>query len=280
MALPFESETLLYALGVVFAVGALVYFASDVVFGLSTTVTAALLFLGFLGFLLAGLGTERETLDTVAFAISGVSYVVFLGYVGTAYELGETSVLLLLAASAALFVGLAYGLQEERLVIDRRSARLGVLACAVIGLLLVGVDAGSAMTYSADLKAETTPEILEEAPDHERALTRQRIGTLSIENPSLFTRSVELPSVSGCIVGLETPPPDRGVRINYEPRSYELPNQLGRNGELSVGMEATLELPTEVIESGEPIAIERHDDCSVTRSEPTILVTFEDTNVR
>jgi hypothetical protein len=280
MALPFESETLLYALGVVFAVGALVYFASDVVFGLSTTVTAVLLFLGFLGFLLAGLAIEREPLDTVAFAISGVSYVVFLGYVGTAYDLGEASVLLLLAASAALFVGLGYGLQEDRLVIDRRTARLGVLACGAVGLLLVGVDAGSAMTYSADLEAETTPEVLEEAPDHERALTRQRIGTLTVRNPSPFTRSVDLPSISGCVVGLETPPPERGVRINYEPRSYELPNQLGRNGELRVGMETTLELPTSVIESGTPIGIERGEDCSVTRSEPTIIVTFEDTDVR
>lgn len=280
MALPFESETLLYALGVVFAVGALVYFASDVVFGLSTTVTAALLFLGFLGFLLAGLAIEREPLDTVAFAISGLSYVVFLGYVGTAYDLGEASVLLLLAASAALFVGLGYGLQEDRLVIDRRTARLGLLACGAVGLLLVGVDAGSAMTYSTDLEAEMTPVVLEEAPDREQAFTRQRIGTLTVQNPSLFTRSVDLPSVSGCVVGLETAPPDRGVRINYEPSSYELPNQLGRNGELTVEMEAALELPTSVIESGEPIAIERREDCSVTRSEPTIIVTFADTDVR
>src|SRR6056297_2695609 len=112
MRFAIDSGKLLYALGVLFAAAALLYFIRDVVFDLSITVKAALLLLGFVAAFTAGVAVERDVLDVVAFALSGVTYVVFVGYVVVRYRPGETGTFLLLAASAALFVGLGYALRE------------------------------------------------------------------------------------------------------------------------------------------------------------------------
>ena len=42
--------------------------------------------LGFVGFALAGLGVEAETLDTVLYALAAGSYLVFVGYTLAAFE--------------------------------------------------------------------------------------------------------------------------------------------------------------------------------------------------
>ncbi|MFB6222774.1 MAG: DUF1109 domain-containing protein [Haloarcula sp.] len=74
MRLAIDSGKLLYVLGILFAIAALLYFVRDVVFGLSITVKSALLLLGFIAFFVAGIALERDVLDIVAFALSGVTY--------------------------------------------------------------------------------------------------------------------------------------------------------------------------------------------------------------
>src|SRR6056297_2955212 len=146
-----NGETLLYALGVAFALGTLAFFARDVVFDLSISVTALLLFVAFAAFLVAGLAVDHGSLGSVAFAVSGLAYVVGLGYVITSYQPSETGIFGLLAASTILFVGLGYALQEGRLALDRPTARRVLVGLAVVGVLLVGADSIGEMTSTVDL---------------------------------------------------------------------------------------------------------------------------------
>lgn len=272
-----DSETLLYALGVAFALGTLAYFASEVAFELSITVTAALLLLAFLAFFVVGLAVDREPLDTVAFAVSGVAYVVCLGYVVSRYEPGEGVVFVLLAASAGLFVGLGYGLQDDRLAIDRRTAGFAVVALAAVGLLLVGADSLGGVEYSVDLDAETALTPTHDDPAETRVYTEQQIGTLTASNPTVFTRAIEPPSLSGCLAGVDTRNTSREGRVGvrYEPRSYERSNRLPRGGTRELAIEASAELPAETVADTRTIAVERGENCEATRSEPTIVVVVD-----
>ena len=272
MAPSLDSETLLYVLGVAFALGTLAFFASNVAFDLSITVTAALLLVAFVALLIGGLAIDRAPLDTIAFAISGLAYVVFLGYVITRYQPAAATVFVLLAASAGLFVGLGYALQENRLTIDRRTTRLALLGLAAVGVLLVGADSIGAVEYTVDLDDELVLNETFEPEGEDVVFGEQRIGRLTVENPTLFTREVDVPSLSGCLVGVENRRFRGGGYLDYEPRSYQLPDRLSRNEQTTTEIYASVELPANATEPGQRIPIERADSCAVTRAEPTLIV--------
>jgi hypothetical protein len=267
-----NDETLLYALGVAFALGTLAFFARDVVFDLSITVTAVLLFVAFTAFLVVGLAIDHDSLGSVAFAISGLSYVVGLGYVLTRYELSETGIFGLLAASTILFVGLGYALQEGRLALDRPTARRVLLGLAVVGMVSVGADSVGEMTTSVDLTEEVVLNGTMAPPDEPIVAGEQRIGSITVRNPTLFTRAAELPPLEGCLVGVDTDRRRGGVDLDYEPRSYQVADRLNRNEERTADIRLRFELPANATAVGEPIPIERAESCAVTRSEPTLLV--------
>ena len=266
-----NDETLLYALGVVFALGTLAFFARDVVFDLSITVTALLLFVAFAAFLVAGLTIDHDSLGSVAFAISGLAYVVGLGYVVTRYELSETGVFGLLAASTILFVGLGYALQEGRLTLDRSTARRLLVGLAVVGVVFVGADSVGEMRSSVDLDEEVVLNGTMAPPDEPIVAGDQQVGSLTVSNPTLFTRTIELPSLEGCLVGVDTDR-RRGVNLDYEPRGYQLADRLDRNEERTAEIRLRFDLPANATVTGQRISIERADSCAVTRSEPTLIV--------
>jgi len=270
-----NGETLLYALGVAFALGTLAFFARDVVFDLSISVTALLLFVAFAAFLVAGLAVDHGSLGSVAFAVSGLAYVVGLGYVVTSYQPSETRIFGLLAASTILFVGLGYALQEGRLALDRPTARRVLVGLAVVGVLLVGADSIGEMTSTVDLDDEVVLNGTMEPSDGPVVFGDRRIGSLTVRNPTLFTRTVDLPSLEGCLVGID----DRrraGVDLALEPRSYQLADRLGRNEELTADIRLRFDLPANATAVGQPVPIERADSCAVTRSQPTLLVVESD----
>ena len=266
-----NDETLLYALGVAFALGTLAFFARDVVFDLSITVTALLLFVAFAAFLVAGLTIDHDSLGSVAFAISGLAYVVGLGYVVTRYELSETGVFGLLAASTILFVGLGYALQEGRLTLDRSTARRLLVGLAVVGVVFVGADSVGEMRSSVDLDEEVVLNGTMAPPDEPIVAGDQQVGSVTVRNPTLFTRTIELPSLEGCLVGVDTDR-RRGVNLDYEPRGYQLADRLDRNEERTAEIRLRFDLPANATVTGQRISIERADSCAVTRSEPTLIV--------
>lgn len=274
MRLAIDSGKLLYALGILFATAALLYFSRDVVFDLSITVKAALLLLGFIAFFVAGLAVKRDVLDVVAFALSGVTYVVFVGYVVVRYSPGETGTFLLLAASAGLFVGLGYALREGMPTPSRRTATVVFGGVLLVGGVLVGADALSGgVTYEMQTNDSITVTLsdTERASDDYAYISRD-IGTVTASNSSPFLRALDLPEVSGCLVG-PTDGPREEVFVDVDRRWDEDTIE----GSTTMSRAVTGEFQLDVNRT-EPrtFAIERGLDCNAERSEPTIAIQVSD----
>ncbi|SEH47246.1 hypothetical protein SAMN05192561_102257 [Halopenitus malekzadehii] len=281
MNLQIDGSKVLYALGVLFALGAFAYFVRDVVFGLSITVKAVLLFLAFLAFLLVGLWIDRDALDVVAYAIASLAYVVWVAYLVSRYDLAETGVFLLLAVSAGLFVALGYVVRQEPDVVSTRTVRYGLVGVLAVAVLFVGADVATAgVTADATLDGEATltvpPDATEAEPDAIVPATGQ-VGTMTVHNDGPFTRPVDLPSLQGCVVGVDESDgvlaTDRGAGVRYEPRSYQRSDRLAGGGERTHAITAELPVRANATRSGSvTITVERAEGCDVSRSEPTLLV--------
>lgn len=275
MNFEFDSGKLLYALGVLFAIGAFLYFVRDVVFGLSITVKAVVLFFAFVAFFVAGVAIERAVLDVVAFALSGISYAVFLGYVIVRYSPGETGAFLLFGASAVLFLGLGYAVRERDPSITLRRAGLLVAGLAFVTLVLVGADvAGGGVSYTADLEEEVILETPSDVPDEEEIVPgRAEVGTMTAQNDFVFRRSLDLPSARGCVAGMDDVRDER-VDVRYSRRSFDRPGSLAGGETVTYDLEATV--PVAANESAPTMAVEVAEDCDRDREEPTLLLVFED----
>lgn len=274
MNLTFDSGKLLYGLGVAFALGALVYFARDVVFGLSITVTAALLFIAFVIFLLVGLQRDRDLLGTVSFAVSGLSYLVFVGYVVVRYTPGETAVFFLLAGSAVLFIGLGYSIREVGIQPSRQTTARVLMALLVVSASLVAVDALSGdVGYTVEVNDSATATFSGGDGDRDLARTTTELGTLTVNNPSVFTRAVDPPSIRACLVGVDDSQRSH-LHVDYS-ASYDDASEVLAGGETRVH-ELQVSIRLETNQTGEQtFLVERQSDCGVTRSEPTILVVVD-----
>ena len=271
-----DSGKLLYVLGVAFAAAALLYFVRDVVFGLSITVKAILLLVLFVVFFVAGLALQRDVLDVVGFALSGIAYVVFAGYVVVRYDPGETGTFLLLAVSAGLFVALGYLLREGMLSISRRTATWVVVGLVVASTVLIGVDAvGGGVTYDLETKASVTVDPPERGPaDRGYTSTDAAIGTLVATNEFVFTRALDLPSLRGCLLGAPAVP-SREFWVGYDSSSYERGSVIRGQTTLAFGVRADLLVDVNATEST-TYAIEQGTDCEGDRDSPTLLVWMQD----
>lgn len=272
-----DSGVLLYALGVLFGLAAFVLFLPDVVFGLSITVRAALLFLAFVAFLIAGFALERDVLDLVAFALSAAAYVAFLWYVLSRYDASRTTAFLALAVSAALFVGLGYVVRERSPALPARTAVALVLGIAVVAGGLIAVDAvGGDVTYDVTLEDGATIELVEEGPEgHVVASGDVEVGTLTATNDFAFARPMDPPDLDGCVVGTEPAGSDGDLRVEHASVSYDY-SQLRSNDVLAGNAERTAALRARVhVQADETgsidLAIERGSDCDVERDEPTLI---------
>lgn len=271
MRLSIDSGKLLYALGVLFAAAALLYFARDVVFDLSITVKAALLFIGFVVFVLAGITLKRDVLDVVAFALAGISYIVFVGYVVVRYEPSDTGIFLLLGLSAGLFVTLGYGLRENILVVPRRQALTIAGALLLVSGVLVGADAlGGGVTYDVDTEASVTVDPVTTEEPHGYVERTVRVGTVTATNEFVVTRALSLPSLRGCLAGVEDIPRNR-VWVQYEHDSYREPNTIAGGSTREIPVEASIPVDANRTDAV-TYTIEQGADCDVQRDRPTLVV--------
>ncbi|MBX0295919.1 DUF2157 domain-containing protein [Haloarcula nitratireducens] len=279
MKLQIDSGKLLYALGVLFAAAAFLYFVRDVVFGLSITVKAVLLFLAFVAFFVAGVTVDRDVLDVVAFALSGVAYVVFVGYVVLRYGPSETGTFLLLAVSAALFVTLGYLLRQQTVDVPRRTATGVVVALLLVSAVLVGVDAlGGDVTYDLRTEESVTVSPPVRAPDSGYVNVDRSVGTMTATNSFVFTRALSLPTLDGCLVGTDAVPRD-DVWLSYEFPDYDRPDTIAGGTSREFGVRASI--PVDVNQTGPAtVAIERGTDCTVDRSSPTLIVSAGEEDLR
>lgn len=279
-----DPGTVLYALGAILGLAALVYFMRDLVFGLSITVKAILLLLAFAAFLVGGLATDRDVVDLVALSLAGGAYLAFLAYVNNNYSIGETGTFLLLALSAALFVGLGYALHEREVAVPVRTAAYVVGAAFLVSLVLVGADAATGdVQYEPALNDTVTvePPAQSEPGDRYRHL-EARIGTVTASNPFVFTRKLDPPQTSACVATPETGPTEsQHVGYSY-PQGYDdWPRTIGGGETVDIAM--TTHLRTDANRTSPlTFAVERGTSCPDDVSEPTIVVAFgqEEENFR
>lgn len=266
-----DAGKLLYALGVLFAAAAIAYFVPDAVFRLSITVKAVLLFLAFVGFFVAGLRFDREIFTVIAFLLSGVSYLVFLGYAVSRYDLGQTGIFLSLAASAALFIGLGVAVREREVDVSHRTAVYAVGGLAVVGLLFVGADVldeGTTTETTLEDSVTLTAEVGTYVGDDE--LTYEgRVGTVTATNDGVFRRPFDRPAVAGCLVGLEN---DSRIQAHVEYEIYVgIDGNLGGSGRSTHPIRTAVDAPANR-SMPETLRVERGTDCRASREQPTLLV--------
>lgn len=276
MKLDVDSERFLYTIGVVLAVAAFLYFVQDLVFGLSITVKAVLLFATFVAFLAVATALERTPLHGVALALSSGAYLVGLGYVVLRYDVGEAGIFLGLVLSSALFIALGRLYDRRAPVISRRTAGAVVLAAVLLSVALVAVDAaGGGVTY--DLKTNESvsvgPPVDRDYPDEQPYTSAEvRVGSVTATNEFVFRRVIDLPDISGCVVGTDAPDERYGY-VNYD---YSVDRPEALSGGQSVTIPVTADLPVSV-NATEPVefAVEQRSSCPDGADRPTVVVTTE-----
>ncbi len=265
MALGLDREKLLYVVGLLLGVVAVAYFGFQLFDRVSPVTTAALLFAGFVCFLVAGVALEVELVDIVAYALAAGCYLVFVAYVLSRFDVGDGGTFLLLAVSSGLFIALGYLAQRDLLAISRRRATLVVVVVLLAGVALVGVDLVGA-------QPSTTTEIEDEVeiPGERDEVT---VGTVTVENRFVLPRETDVPQYFACVYGPEFRPapldfePNRrsGLLWGGENRRYDLV-LTGRpfydaNGTLREGFQGA-----------ESVTVETGTDCPETEQDPKVLV--------
>lgn len=195
MDLSIDGGKVLYAVGALLGIVTVAYFGFEFLAALSPTVKSILLVFAFAAFLLGGLTTERSGLSAVGYVLAAGSYLVWLAYTFSRFELGETAVLLTLACSTLLFVGLGYVVRERSPSIARRQALAVVGVLVVLSLGLIAVDAvGAQPSY----EIETVDSV--DAPEPRE---RVDLGTVTATNEFVLSRAVDDASVRICVTGPE-----------------------------------------------------------------------------
>lgn len=255
MDVELESSEVLYLVGALLGVVAIVYFSAEIIVELSPTLKSVILLLGFVFFFGAAQYAESTLLDAVLYVLAAGSYVVFLGYTVLRFSLGENGVFLLLAASSALFIGLGYALHELRLGLDRRQA-IGVMILVVVVVVAgTGFDfLGPQATVDTDFR--DTVSVGDVGSPDEQVV----IGEVTANNPFVLSRTAELPNLQACL------PATGGV----QPLSYrgEDAGFVSRNMLLGGGEEKTFRITLQAVafynrSSGPPRIDERYRNASL-----------------
>lgn len=265
MALGLDREKLLYTVGILLGVAAVAYFGFQLFDQISPVTTAALLLAGFACFLLAGIAFDEQLVDIVAYALAAGSYLIFVAYVLSRFDVGDGGTFLLLAASSALFIGLGYLGQQGRLAITRRQAGIGIAVILVAAIALVGVDlVGAQPTTSAEYE-ETVP-----VPEEGERVT---VGTFTVENGFFLPRDPDIQRFRACVYGPDfrpapleyAPPLDSSLLGGGETRRHDLtiPGQAfyTRNGTLRDGFQGR-----------ETVPVETATGCSEGSQDPTVVI--------
>jgi len=266
---------ILYAVGVLLGVIATFYFGFRLLEDLSPTTTSATLFLGFVVFLFAGLYARNGTLDTVFYALSAGSYLVFVAYVLETYDLGDGGVFALLAGSSALFVALGYASSKGVFEVDRTKAVVGIAVVLVLVVGLLVFDAtGAQPGYSQEFRDTVDiPDGIDE---------QVVVGETVAKNPFVLSRRADPPSVTGCLYT----PERRHVSLRRDvPYSLVLGGGETRGFDVTVAGSSFFDHEdgelTKLMPNREGIPVEVSEACPETADEPKlVVVTGEETTAR
>lgn len=262
MNLDIDPTKILYAVGAIFGIAAVLYFARDIVFDLSITVRAVLLFLAFVVFLIAAMATERAGFDLVLYLFSAAAYLAFLTYTLSRFDVGADGTFLALLVSAILFLALGYLIREQGILPSPRTARYVIVGVALIAVVIVGADV---VAGGVDYRVTTN----EEGNSNDRG--EVVVGTLTIDNRFVFREPIDVPAAFACIY-------IDGVRpypVQYRVGEDRVPDYL--SGSNSITAEMTVRLTDEERETiNAPISIERAEECPAESEDSQIVVVLGD----
>lgn len=263
MDLEIDPAKLLYAVGVLFGVAAVVYFARDLVFELSITVRALLLLLAFVVLLAAALVVARKTFVFVFAVLSATAYLAFIAYTLSRFDVGANGTFLALLVSAGLFLGLGYLVREREVKPSSTTARYIAVAVVVIAAALVGADAAaSEVTYEVSIEDEATVD------DRGGVV----LGTGTVENRFVFREPIDPPQVLACIYIPAVEEYDmRPQPVRYSVGGDSVPDSIGGADTMSVTLSARLNEEETATLDG-PIPVERAESCPDPADEPRIVV--------
>lgn len=265
MRFDIDPGKVLYAIGIVFGIAAVLYFARDLVFELSITVRSLLLLLTFIGFLIGTVAADRTEFVLGFAVLGGATYLAFLAYTIPRFNVGSEGTFLALLVSAGLFVALGYLLRERELAPARSRTRALLAAVVILAVVSVGADIGaSGVDYGIAVNDAATPG--------ERG--QVELGTVNLENRFLFREPIDVPRAFACIyVPGATEFDMRPQPVDYRVGGDRLQDSVSGGQTLRVTM--TIQLSDEETAALEgPIPIERASNCPETSDTTRVLVLF------
>lgn len=257
MDLDFDSSYILYGLGAILGIAAIIHFSSELILSLSPTVKSVLLFLLFGLLLLLGNRTEIKPLDIALYTLSAASYLVFLTYTIGKFDYTANQTFILLGLSSVLFLGLGYLVREKDFRVSMEQAKNWSIGILVLGLALVAFDAaGAQTTYLLEPEQQVT---VTQEPGQQ-----VQVGEVTATNRFLFSRQLELPNYRGCLYLPDSAAREQvDVSIHYDYRSTDSRNLIGgseqRQYPLQLGHTRVLE--DQNISSMENIPVEQMESC-------------------
>lgn len=262
MNLDVDPGKLLYAVGALFGIAAVLYFARDVVFDLSITVRAILLLLTFLVLLTGALVTSRPGIATVGYVLSAATYLAFLWYALSRFDVGADGTFLALLLSTGLFLGLGYLLRERAVAPSPAVARWVVVGIVLTGAMFVGADlAASGVDYRMTV--------------HEEGVVGDRgeieLGTVTAANRFVFRESIDMPRPLVCSYGF-----DRRERpVELRVGAGTVPRTVPGGGTVTATMSTRFgEEELDAVDG--PIPVDTAAACPADADEPRIVVVADE----
>jgi hypothetical protein len=171
------------------------------------------------------------------------------------------------------------GHRKQKMTVPRRRDMLVAGALLLVSVVLVGADAlGGGVTYDFEAEGSVTVEpATADDPDFygEREV---RVGTMTATNGFVFTRALSLPSLDGCLAGVEDHPRNR-VWVDYDYDGYTQSDTIAGGTSRTLPVRASIPVDANRTDAV-TYNIERGDGCDVQRDTPTLIVSVGEDETR
>ncbi len=251
-----DSSYILYGLGALLGIFAILYFGGEILLSLSPTVKSLILFTSFVFFLVSSLYLKTDTINTVLTVLSGGAYIVFLGYTVFRFTLSSNQIFVLLAFSSILFVGLGYMIRERGLSLTAQQSKLVLAGCVLVVLILITVD-----VFGSQASVDATWE--DEVDAAQFVDSEVTIGTLQLQNDFIFSRVVDVPRHRICLFA-----PNQSERITRSAVSDDLSGSTLLSGGETRTTDVTVQFPVV------PADVEEEHDRGLTADDYQALGTI------
>lgn len=266
MDLNVKTSHLMYIVGIILGIVAVVYFGREIIVDLSPTIKSALLLIAFPTFIAGGSMIRKRIIDKFLYVLSVFSYLVFLWYIFNTFELGSNTIFIALVISSIIFIGIGYQ-WEKGVKIAKKWKKVVLVGLLIFAVGLVSLDvAGSQPSYELHPRERVSFEGAWEG----RGEQRIPIGNLVIRNDFLFSRYTDLPSLSACLYT----PEKHDVHIYYSRWEVEI---IG--GKSQEEIEVSIYPPygeeggrPTYMENIESLPIEKSSSCPDNVEEPKLVI--------